>query len=281
MTHQPHAQHDGHPPVSSQFEAAVDKMLLRRWQEGRDRHARDALFERCYPLARKLARRYVSANEPLEDLVQVASVGLLGAADRFDLNRDTSFRAYAIPTILGELKRHFRNTSWSAHVPRGAQELALQVERAARHLTEETGRSPDAQQVARYLEISVEDVLTGLQAASAHFSLSLDASTSDRETDETATLADRVGTDDDGYGLSETKLSFVAATRRLPHLEREALRLRTERGLKQSEIAVHLGCSQMQVSRLLSRANDRLVALMDPSTPSPSASRRVHSDAAA
>ncbi len=239
--------------------------LVRRWQQHRDHRARDLLFERFYPLARKLARRYTSANEPLEDLVQVASVGLLGAIDRFDPGRDTSFSSFAVPTILGELKRHFRNTGWSVHVPRGAQELALRVDQATRRITDATGRPPPVQELAQYLEISVEDVLTGLEAGGAHYSASLDAPAPGSETDDLARLSDCLGAEDHGYGLLEMKLSLTAALGRLPYLERRALQLRMEEDFKQSEIAVRLGCSQMQVSRLLRRATARLVELMEPS----------------
>jgi RNA polymerase sigma factor (sigma-70 family) len=181
--------------------------LALRWQQHGDRAARDELFERFQPLARRLASRYTNPHEPLEDLVQVAYVGLLGAVDRFDPQRGPRFSSFAIPTILGELKRYFRNTGWSAHVPRGAQEMALRVDRASAGL----------------------------------------------------------GAGDAGYALIEAKLSLSAAITRLPHLERRALQLRIDGDLKQSEIAERMGCSQMQVSRLLRRAQANLRELTDPS----------------
>ena len=239
-------------------------VLVERWHEDCDADAREQLFERYLPLARRLAARYSNPHEPLEDLVQVASVGLLGAIDRFDPDRGVRFPAFAIPTILGELKRYFRNTGWSAHVPRGAQEMALRVDRAIRQMTATTGRHPRVQDVAEYLEVSQDDVLTGLDAGTAHYAVSLDAPLSAAEEEEPDTLGDSLGDVDDSYGLIEAKMSLGAALGRLPHLERKALVLRLERDLKQTEIAEALGCSQMQVSRLLRRAATRLRELTDP-----------------
>src|SRR5947209_18424356 len=124
--------------------------LFVRWQEHGDRRARDELIERFLPLARKLARRYAGPREPFEDLMQVASLGLVKAVDRFDTSRGTAFSSFAVPTILGELKRYFRDLGWSVHVPRGAQELALKVEEAQQQLTTKTGRPPSVQELAQY-----------------------------------------------------------------------------------------------------------------------------------
>jgi RNA polymerase sigma-B factor len=220
-----------------------------------DEHAREELVDRYMPLARKLASRYLNPYEPFDDLVQVASLGLLGAIDRFDPARGVSFPSYAIPTILGELKRYFRSTGWSAHVPRGAQELALRVDRASRQLQAGTGRTPTVRDLEEHMGLSTEDVLTGLDAGTAHYSVSLDApSGSETGDSEPEPLAASLGIDDERIGLVETRLSVSAALRRLPHLEREALSLRLTQDLKQTEIAQRLGCSQMQVSRLLRRA---------------------------
>ncbi len=238
--------------------------LAARWQDHQDRRAREELFEQFRPLARRLASRYTNPNEPLEDLVQVAYLGLLGAVDRFDPRRGVRFPAFAIPTILGELKRYFRNTGWSVHVPRGAQEMALRVERAVRQLTADTGRAPRVQELAQYLEVGVEDVMLGMDAGSAHYSVSLDAPAPGGEAEDALSLGDGLGGRDDGYGLVETKLSLAAAIARLPHLERRALQLRLDADLKQTEIADSMGCSQMQISRLLRRAATRLRELTDP-----------------
>ncbi len=239
--------------------------LVARWRDHADEAAREELFERFLPLARKLAARYSNPHEPIEDLVQVASLGLLGAIDRFDPDRGVRFPAFAIPTILGELKRYFRNTGWSAHVPRGAQEMALRVDRAIRQIEARSGRRPSVTELAEYLELPHEDVLTGLDAGTAHYSVSLDAplSMGDDE-DQPDTLGDSLGDLDESYGLVEASMSLSAALERLPHLERVALTLRLERDMKQTEIAQELGCSQMQVSRLLRRAAARLHEMTDP-----------------
>lgn len=249
------------PPSS----LAENAELIDRCHNHADPEAREELFKRFLPLARKLAARYSNPHEPIEDLVQVASVGLLGAIDRFDPDRGVGFPAFAIPTILGELKRYFRNTGWSAHVPRGAQELALRVDRAIRQIEARSGHHPSVLELGEYLELAQEDVLVGLDAGTAHYSVSLDAPVSMGDDDEQPdTLGDSLGDVDESFGLVEASLSLSSALGRLPHLERQALTLRLERDLKQTEIAHELGCSQMQVSRLLRRAADRLRELTDP-----------------
>lgn len=238
--------------------------LAVRWREHGDAEAREELLARFLPLARKLAGRYANPHEPLEDLVQVATVGLLGAIDRFDPDRGVRFPAFAVPTILGELKRYFRNTGWSVHVPRGAQEMALRVERASRQIAARTGRHPRVEELAQFLEVTPEDVLTGLDAGSAHYSISLDAPVSGSDGEEPDALGDSVGCDDDRYALVETTVALSSAIARLPYPERRALALRLDEDMKQTEIAQELGCSQMQVSRLLRRAASRLREMTDP-----------------
>ena len=240
--------------------------LALRWRECGDRWARDALIDRYRPLARRLARRYVTSAEPFEDLVQVASMGLVAAVDRFDPNRGIPFTGFAIPTILGELKRYFRDTGWSAHVPRGAQEAALRVEEASRHLTMRTGHAPSVGELAQYLELDTEQVLAGLEAGSAHFAISLDAPVATTDLEDPEPLHAHVGEVEDGYALVEMAASLAAALPRLPYLERRALTMRLRENLKQTEIAEQLNCSQMQVSRLLRRASTRLRELIDPDT---------------
>jgi RNA polymerase sigma-B factor len=219
--------------------------------------AREELVRRYLPLARKLAARYQNPHEPFEDLVQVANLGLLNALDRYDADRGVPFGAYATPTILGELKRHFRNTGWAAHVPRAAQELAQRVQRAVGDLTEQHGRSPEVAELAQFLELGVEQVLDGLESAQAHYSDSLDAPVAEG-VPEATTLGETLGVVDDGYALFETASSLSGGISQLPYLERTALTLRMQGELKQSEIAKQMGCSQMQVSRLLRRAADRV-----------------------
>jgi len=233
--------------------------LFASWRLRRDRGARNALITHHMPLARRLAARYRSSHDGNEDLVQVAMVGLIGAVDRFDPERATSFASFAIPTILGELKRHFRNTAWAAHVPRRAQELSLRVEQASRELLTRSGRTPTVPDLAQYLELDIETVVEGLEAGGAHHATSLDAP-SGRATDgdESESLAETIGGDDERLRLAETRISLSSSIRRLSPQEREALSLRVNDELLQVEIADRLGCSQMQVSRLLRRAAGRL-----------------------
>jgi RNA polymerase sigma-B factor len=245
-------------------EQVPTQVLASRWRENGDRWARDALIDRFQPLARRLARRYLSSAEPFEDLMQVASVGLVAAVERFDPHRGIPFTGFAIPTILGELKRYFRDTGWSAHVPRGAQEAALRVEDASQQLAARTGRAPNVGELAQYLELDTEQVLAGLEAGSAHFAVSLDAPVATPDTDDHEPLHAHVGEAEDGYALVEMTASLAAAMPRLPYLERRALTLRLRDNLKQAEIAEQLNCSQMQVSRLLRRAGARLRELTDP-----------------
>ena len=247
-------------------EEVPTSVLALRWRECGDRWARDALVDRFRPLARRLARRYVTTADSSEDLVQVASVGLVAAVDRFDPNRGTAFTAFAIPTILGELKRYFRDVGWSAHVPRGAQELALRVDQASRDLAAHTGHTPSVSALAQYLEIDTEQVLAGLEAGSAHFAVSLDAPLATSDPEDREPLHAYLGEVDGGYALVEMTASVAAALPRLPYLERRAMTMRLRDNLKQTEIAERLGCSQMQVSRLLRRGGTRLRELTDPDT---------------
>ncbi len=242
-----------------------NQTLFVRWHEHRDQGARQELIHRFMPLARKLASRYMNPHELFEDLIQVASIGLLGAVDRFDPNRGVKFPSFAIPSILGELKRHFRGTAWSVHVPRRVQELALQVDKATREIVGTSGRAPSVQTLSEYLELSTEDVITGLDAGAAHYSVSLDAPQRPAEGEsEPEALGDQLGDEDERFGMVDAALSLSAAFANLPQPERQALSLRVNHDMKQSEIARRLGCSQMQVSRLLRRATSRLTELIEP-----------------
>ncbi len=227
--------------------------LFRRWNMHRDLASRDELVRRFLPLARKLARRYAGAREPLDDLVQVASLGLVKAVDRFDTSRDIAFSSFAVPTILGELKRYFRDLGWSVHVPRGAQEMALKVEQARQQVASRSGRPPSVQELAEYLEWSITDVVEALEAGSAHHSVSLDAPTDTGE-GEVGTLAQSIGHDDGGYENVEARVTIAAAAKLLTARERRVLHLRFVEDLTQTQIAEHIGVSQMQVSRILRRA---------------------------
>jgi RNA polymerase sigma-B factor len=237
--------------------------LFERWCRHRDRRARDELVQRFLPLARKLAHRYRGAHEPIEDLFQVASLGLVKAVDRFDMSRGTAFSSFAVPTILGELKRYFRDCGWSVHVPRGAQEQALKVEEAQQTLTTKRGRPPTVPELAEYLELSTQDVLEALETAGAHHAASLDAPHTDDEGG-TGTLGSLFGAEDERYGLVEDGLTITAAARQLPLHERRVLQLRFLEDLTQTQIAERIGVSQMQVSRILRRALARLNEFADP-----------------
>jgi RNA polymerase sigma-B factor len=245
--------------VGSKVDAAG---LFIAWQRDRDRRAREELVARFLPLARKLARRYSGAREPFDDLMQVASLGLVKAIDRFDPERGTAFSSFAVPTILGELKRYFRDLGWAVHVPRGAQEQALKVEEAQQQITARTGRPPSVQELAAYLELSIEDVLDALETAGAHHCVSLDTPREDGE-GESGTLADAFGEQDARFEFVEASVSIAAAARHLSPRERRVLELRFVEDLTQTQIADLIGVSQMQVSRILRRALSQLRELAE------------------
>lgn len=243
--------------MTDQFLAIPEQIdsreLFVRWQRFGDRRARVELVERFLPLARNLARRYAGAREPFEDLLQVASLGLVKAIDRFDTERGPAFSSFAVPTILGELKRYFRDLGWSVHVPRGAQEQALKVQEAQERLTSRTGRPPSVSQLAEYLELAIDDVLDALEAAAAHHAASLDAPREDGEED-SGTLVDTFGHEDPNYELIDDTVTISAAAQQLAPRERRVLSLRFAQGMTQTQIAARIGVSQMQVSRILRRA---------------------------
>jgi RNA polymerase sigma-B factor len=230
--------------------------LFNRWFERHDVRARDALIERFLPLARKLARRYAGSSEPYDDLVQVASLGLVKAVERFDPTRGFAFSSFAVPTIVGELKRYFRDSAWALHVDRSAQELARRVADARRQVSTQQGRSPTVGELAEYLECSEEEVLDGLQTGEAYDTVSLDAPRGGD--DETDRRLDTLGGDDARLGLIDDQATVFAAAQRLPERERRILYLRYGEDLTQAEIAEQVGVSQMQVSRLLRKSVQRL-----------------------
>ncbi len=231
--------------------------LFLRWQQHADSAAREALVHRFMPLTRSLARRYDRSSEPFEDLLQVASVGLLKALDRFDPERGYSFPSFAVPTILGEMRRYFRDCGWSVHVPRGDQERAMKVRDAQETLTNEYGHAPTVNQLAVYLELDAEQVIDALQANQAYASLSLDAPRTGAE-DEGPTFADAMGHEDERYELIELDATIVSALEHIPARERAMLHMRFVEELTQTEIAARIGISQMQVSRLLRRSLGQL-----------------------
>jgi RNA polymerase sigma-B factor len=250
------------PPPGTPPPGISSAELFARWQRHRDRRARDELISRFLPLASKLARRYAQSSESYDDLVQVASLGLVKAVERFDPDRGFAFMSFAVPTIVGELKRHFRDTAWALHVDRGAQERARKILEAQQTLSTETGHPARVDELAQYLELSQEEVLEGLQTAEAYDALSLDAPLSGHD-DEFSSRAEMLGEEDERLALIDVQATIFGAAKHLPQREREILYLRFGEDLTQSEIATRLGISQMQVSRLLRRSLQRLRDLTD------------------
>lgn len=235
--------------------ASADATLLARYRDG-DEVAREDVVARFLPLARQLARRYARGNEPLDDLFQVASVGLLKAIERYDPARGYAFSTFAVPTIVGELKRYFRDTGWAVHVPRPIQDRIGRVNRAIGELSRELGRSPTPGEVADELGCSVEEVVEAMEASTAFDALSLETPRSGDE--EGGSYAETVGADDAGYERVEYAAAIEPVMNAMPPRDQLILRLRFERDLTQSEIAERLGISQMHVSRIIRRSLSRL-----------------------
>lgn len=234
--------------------------LFERWQRCGERSAREALVERFMPLTRSLARRYDRSSEPFEDLLQIASLGLLKAIDRFDPERGHCFPSFAVPTILGEMRRYFRDCGWSVHVPRADQERALRVRDAQKTLAGERGHAPTVGQLAEYLELDVEQVLDALQAIQAYESVSLDAPNPGSD-DEGITYGETLGGEDERYELVELDATLVTALEHIPARERAILHMRFVKDMTQTQIAAQVGLSQMQISRLLRHSLENLRAL--------------------
>ena len=239
-----------------------DLRLLERYHLHGDTAAREAVIERFLPLARQLAHRYERPDEPIEDLVQVASVGLVKAVDRFDPSREVAFSSFAVPTILGELKRYFRDVGWAVHVPRSIQERVLEVNRAVTELSRSLGRSPSPAELAAATEFTLEEVLEAMEAATAYDSVPLEAPASADDPDATA-FAARLGEEDPGFELAEYSASLAPELRELPERERRVLYLRFVEDLTQSEIAEQIGVSQMHVSRIIRAALAKLRSGME------------------
>jgi RNA polymerase sigma-B factor len=237
-------------------QAVSERQLFRRYREDGDGAARKQIVERFMPLAERLARRYGWGREPIEDLVQVACVGLVKAVDRFDHERGVAFSTYAVPTIIGELKRHLRDTTWSVHVSQRMRQRVLDVTRAADQLRGRIGRSPTAEEIAEALDMPLICVVEAAQAATAYDAASLDqAGDSDRSADSGNPA---IGFEDERFDLVEYGAMLQPALGALPGRERLILRLRFDRDMTQGEIAQALGMSQMHVSRLLRRSLGKL-----------------------
>lgn len=241
-----------HPPPLR----AEEQRLFEEYARTCDPAILEELVERFMPLARRLASRFRGGREPFEDLVQVASVGLLNAVARFDPDRGFAFTSFATPTILGELKRHFRDRSWSAGVERGAKDRAVVVERAVEELSQRKGRSPSVPEIADWSELTTEQVVEAIEVGHAYRLSSLDQPV-DRDSD-AAALLDSLGEYDTGYDVVEYAEAIRPALDEFSHRDRIVLHLRFVEDMTQTEIAKRIGVSQMQVSRILRSVLQRL-----------------------
>jgi RNA polymerase sigma-B factor len=217
---------------------------------------REELVHLHLPLVEHFARRFLNRGEPYDDLVQVGTIGLIKAVDRFDVGRGVEFSTYATPTIVGEIKRHFRDRGWAIRVPRRLQELRLSITTATAELTQELGRSPTVSELARTIGVSQEEVLEGLESANAYSTLSLDAP--DSSEDSALSMIDVIGEDDEALAHVENRETIKPLLEALDPREKHILTLRFFRGMTQSQIAAEIGISQMHVSRLLARTLERL-----------------------
>ena len=247
-------------PGRAAGERRAETLLFER-SAGGDDGAREQIVSLFLPLARRLALRYRRGGEPAEDLVQVASMGLVKAVERFDHRRGAPFASYAVPTIDGELKRYLRDTSWAAHVPQRMRERVREVERASERLRLRLGRSPTTDEVADSVGVEVTDVLEAAEAATAYNALSLDAPGHADGEDGYPSRAETVGAEEERYDLVELGVTLGPAIRALPARQRAILLLRFREDMTQSEIARVMGISQMHVSRLLRQALARLRAV--------------------
>jgi RNA polymerase sigma-B factor len=235
-----------------------DKILLRRYHEQGDLQAREQLIEQYMSLVRSLARRYSYRGEQLEDLVQIGAIGLIKAIDRFDIERGVELTTYATPNIIGEIKRHFRDKGWAVRVPRGLQELNVQLSRLVEQLTVQFGRSPTIPELATAAGAQEEEVLEALESGRAYSSLSLSSSGGDGEDD--MDPLESIGTIEHQYEVSEDRAVLAPGFRALDERERKILQLRFFDGLTQSQIAQQVGISQMHVSRLIRRSLEKIRA---------------------
>ena len=244
----------GRPPVEQPLRRRADgEELLELYHRTGDRRVRDRAIERYMPLARRLAAHYDRRHEAFEDLVQVASLGLVKAVERYDPARGTRFTLFAVPTISGELRRHFRSTAWTLHVPRGVQEDALRVRDASARLTHRLGRAPRISELEAETGLDGEAISEALHARAVQATVSLDQPAAGSAEERDATLGELIGDDDHRFELAERHADVAPLLHGLPAREREVLFLRFARDMTQSEIADRIGCSQMQVSRILRR----------------------------
>lgn len=237
--------------------------LFRRYKEEGDVEAREKLVMSHMNLVRFLANKFKNRGEPLDDLIQVGYLGLLKAIDRFDPSRGLEFTTYATPTIMGEIKRHFRDKGWSVRVPRRLQELSAKVNQATDVLITELQRSPKIEEIAEYLDASVDEVLEAMESSSAYSSVPLEG-TGNNDNDDAPSVLDRYATEDSALNFTDDRLIIEEALKGFSPREREVIDLRFLQGMTQIEIAEQLGISQVQVSRLLRRTLKKIQDKIDP-----------------
>ena len=241
----------------------ADRALLERYVEGRDPVDRDRLVERFLPLARGLARRYQRSGEPFDDLFQVACLGLVKAIDRFDLGRDVEFSSYAVPTMVGEIRRYFSDRTWPVRVPRGLQELAVRVDKKVAELSSDLHRQPTVAEIAHATATTEEQVLEALQAGGAYRAMSLQTPRGG-EDGAGDTLGDTIASTEQGFGRAEDRATLAQLLRAVTPREREVLHLRFEEVLTQRQIGQRIGVSQMQTSRIVRHSIARMHTAAQP-----------------
>ncbi len=237
--------------------------LFRKYKENGDMEAREKLVMSHMNLVRFLANKFKNRGEPIDDLIQVGYLGLLKAIDRFDPDRGLEFTTYATPTIMGEIKRHFRDKGWSVRVPRRLQELSAKVNQATDTLTNELQRSPKVEEIAAYLDASVDEVLEAMESSSAYSSVPLEGG-SNSDSEDAPSVIDRYATEDNALNFTDDRLVIEEALKGFSPREREVIELRFINGMTQIEIAERLGISQVQVSRLLRRTLKKIQDKIDP-----------------
>ena len=247
----------------SAWDKEKTRELFRRFKEEGDMDAREKLVMSHLNLVRFIANKFKNRGEPIDDLVQVGYLGLLKAIDRFDPARGLEFTTFATPTIMGEIKRHFRDKGWSVRVPRRLQELSAKVNQATDTLTSQLQRSPTIAEIAEYLDATVDEVLEAMESSSAYSSVSLETP-SGMEDDDAPSVIDRYATEDEELAFTDDRIIIEEALASFSPREREVIEMRFLQGMTQIEIAEKLGISQVQVSRLLRRTLKKIQEKIDP-----------------
>lgn len=247
----------------SAWDKEKTRELFRRFKEEGDMDAREKLVMSHLNLVRFIANKFKNRGEPIDDLIQVGYLGLLKAIDRFDPSRGLEFTTFATPTIMGEIKRHFRDKGWSVRVPRRLQELSAKVNQATDTLTSQLQRSPTIAEIADYLDATVDEVLEAMESSSAYSSVSLEAP-SGADDDDTPSVIDRYATEDSDLAFTDDRIIIEEALASFSPRERDVIEMRFLKGMTQIEIAERLGISQVQVSRLLRRTLKKIQDKIDP-----------------